>query len=368
MGQSGGGVDSGTSSNSIIDLFAGPGGLDVAAHWLGLRVKGIEWDDGACATRQAAGLETMPGDVRSAKIAEYSSFSVLAAGPPCQTFTVAGKGSGRAALELVKALVKSCAVGDDISSRVSQLSDDRTGLVLQPLAWVLWRLKHGSPFDAVILEQVPAVLPVWRAIESALQGNGYRTEAGILRTEEYGVPQTRKRAVLIANRHFQPKLPLPTHQPFPARRDGGRELDGPQRWTSMRDALSIIPDNDRDSMYEIVSNYGSGGNPAARGRRNLDEPAFTVTGKVSRNRFVDRSGTDRGRISAQEAGILQTFPFDYPWRGRDTSQQIGNAIPPRLGVHILAAALGLSFDDSKLDKAVHLSWSSSKDGCIPSWQ
>ncbi len=44
----------------------------------------------------------------------------------------------------------------------------------------------------------------------------------------------------------------------------------------------------------------------------------------------------------QEAGRLQTFPEDYPWRGRDIAQQIGNAIPPRLGVHILAAALGLT--------------------------
>ncbi|MGV9827800.1 DNA cytosine methyltransferase [Gordonia sp. NPDC003429] len=361
-------MDSATSSNSIIDLFAGPGGLDVAAHWLGLQVKGIEWDDGACATRQAAGLETVHGDVRSAMVREYGAFNVLAAGPPCQTFTVAGKGSGRAALELVKALVKSCAVGDDISGRLSQFSDERTGLVLQPLAWVLWRLKRNEPFDGVLLEQVPAVLPVWHAIEVTLQDLGYKTEAGILRTEEYGVPQTRRRAVLIANRHFQPRLPVPTHQRFPDRRNGELELDGPPRWTSMRDALSIIPNNERHSMYEIVSNYGSGGNPAARGRRNLDEPAFTVTGKVSRNRFVDRSGQYRGRVAASEAGVLQTFPFDYPWRGRDISQQIGNAIPPRLGVHILAAALGLSFDHSKLDKAVRLSWSTSKNGCIPTWR
>ncbi|WP_327205019.1 DNA cytosine methyltransferase [Rhodococcus aetherivorans] len=48
----------------IVDLFAGPGGLDVAATWLGVPVVGIEWDANACATRRAAGLETQQGDVR----------------------------------------------------------------------------------------------------------------------------------------------------------------------------------------------------------------------------------------------------------------------------------------------------------------
>ncbi len=42
-----------------IDLFAGPGGWDIAAHRLGLRTVGIEWDQAASDTRRAAGLPTV---------------------------------------------------------------------------------------------------------------------------------------------------------------------------------------------------------------------------------------------------------------------------------------------------------------------
>lgn len=47
-----------------IDLFAGPGGLDLGARWTGLHPIGIEQDRNACATRRAAGLPTIHGDVR----------------------------------------------------------------------------------------------------------------------------------------------------------------------------------------------------------------------------------------------------------------------------------------------------------------
>ena len=48
-----------------VDLFAGPGGWDVAAHWLGIDALGIEWDAAACRVREAAGhrtLQSFPDD------------------------------------------------------------------------------------------------------------------------------------------------------------------------------------------------------------------------------------------------------------------------------------------------------------------
>lgn len=48
------------------------------------------------------------------------------------------------------------------------------------------------------------------------------------------------------------------------------------------------------------------------------------------------------RFTHSEAGLLQTFPRDYPWSGKDIAQQIGNAIPPLLAKRVLEAALGLS--------------------------
>lgn len=92
--------------------------------------------------------------------------------------------------------------------------------------------------------------------------------------------------------------------------------------------------------FTVVSNYSLGGDATRRCQRRHDRPAFTVTGKASRNRFKFDSGHEE-RLSMQDAGRLQTFPVDYPWSGRDISQQIGNAIPPCLGAHVLTQLLGL---------------------------
>src|SRR5215207_4827473 len=121
----------------MVDLFAGPGGLDVAAQWLGLTVSGIEWDANACATRRAAGLHTKQDDVRKYGPGDFPDATILAGGPPCQTYTVAGSGTGRRALDQVLGFVKRMAAGDDVAQSLAALNDDRTGLVLEPLRWAL---------------------------------------------------------------------------------------------------------------------------------------------------------------------------------------------------------------------------------------
>ncbi|OPX17042.1 DNA cytosine methyltransferase [Gordonia sp. i37] len=347
----------------LIDLFAGPGGLDVAATWLGIETTGIEWDEGAFATREKAEIHSHKGDVRKFNAAEFANASVLAAGPPCQTFTVAGKGAGRLALDTVLAFIKRMSVGDDIKEDLRGLSDERTGLVLEPLRWALDANASKRPYEAIVLEQVPAVLPVWEAMEEVLQGIGYLTTSGVLRTEEYGVPQTRRRAVLLANLSFRPQLPRRTHQHFV--RDQEPIPGSPPSWKPMSEALSLLPGSTRNYPFEVVSNYGSGGDPKARGRRHSSEPSFTVTGKVTRNRILDSNGRWRNRFSHAEAGLLQTFPHDYPWSGVGIGQQIGNAIPPRLGVHVLCAALGLEVTPDDLDKVVALPWARSRNSLRP---
>ncbi|WP_461005723.1 DNA cytosine methyltransferase [Streptomyces capparidis] len=342
----------------MVDLFAGPGGLDVAAHWLGISVVGVEWDRNACATREAARLHTEQKDVRDSDHGAFAGARILAGGPPCQTYTVAGSGAGRRALDQVLGFVKRMAAGEDVREALKDLKDERTGLVLQPLKWALGAHKDGHPYEAIVLEQVPAVLPVWRAMKEALEAIGYKADCGILHTEEFGVPQTRRRAILIANRNREVVLPQPTHQRYrkgvPRLKEDSNALPGqglPVRpWVTMGEALG------RSDEFVVVSNYGTGGDPKARGRRRWDEPSATVTGKVSRNVLKSPGGEDLGRFSLPEAGRLQTFPMDYPWRGGDRAQQIGNAIPPRLAAHVLAAALGRSVDSEALDAAVDGRW------------
>lgn len=330
----------------IVDLFAGPGGLDVAAHWLGVPSIGIELDESAIATREAAGLSSIWSDVTSWSPTDFTpAFNVLAGGPPCQTYTVAGNGHGRRALTHVLNLVELLAEGQ-VARVLSELEfhkDPRTGLVLQPLLWALTALEAGRPFEAIVLEQVPAVKPVWEAMADVLRTKGYGADVQVLRAEEFGVPQTRRRAVLIARLHVPNRdvvFPEPTHQKYVRTAvDVDPVLDfesGLPKWVSMGEVLDV------GEPFTVISNYGTGGNPKNRCKRTSDRPAFTVTGKASRNKIkITRTADESRRFGSLEAGRLQTFPDAFPWRGRDISQQIGNAIPPRLGTHVLNHILGV---------------------------
>ena len=84
----------------------------------------------------------------------------------------------------------------------------------------------------VALEQVPAVLPLWEVYASELRKRGYSAWCGLLNSADYGVPQTRIRAILIASRVRQVRRPYPTH--YDPRK--GAQLFGTP-WRSMADAL-----------------------------------------------------------------------------------------------------------------------------------
>ncbi|WP_425833285.1 DNA cytosine methyltransferase [Streptomyces fractus] len=368
----------------ILDLFAGPGGLDVAAHYLGIPSLGIEWDRNACLTRYQAGLNTIHGNVSAVRREYFSEipkdFNVLAGGPPCQSFSVAGKGRGRGQIEDLKKLMNLMkALVDDhenpeIDEELGKL-DPRATLVLEPLRWLLKRnAEYGKPYDAIILEQVPTALPVWQEYKEILESLTGEleyecAEPHVLRTERYGVPQTRQRAIFIARRKKAefgsvPALPKGPFRSFDPRAPYERAIEAPvdeqtlfdprpdpnepDPWRSMHKALQAagpfldhpdgrapLPEN-----FVVVSNYGSGGDPKNRGRRSSHFPAFTVTGKVSRN-VILVGGKDHRRFSIPEAGALQSFPGNYPWSGKDQSQQVGNAVPPVFAMHVLGAALGV---------------------------
>jgi DNA (cytosine-5)-methyltransferase 1 len=314
----------------IIELFAGAGGLSRGGHLAGLPSVGIEWDANAVATRVAAGLATTHGDVRTYSPADFPDATMLAAGPPCQTYTVAGGGAGREALPAVLDAVKRMGAREQVDPAV--LGDERTGLVLEPLRWILAALDAGRPYQAVVLEQVQQVQQVWNAYAEVLRAEGYEVATGVLRTEQYGIPQTRRRAVLVARLGVPVSLPAPTHRPY---RRGVPQHEGDpslKPWVSMGEALN------RPEPFTVISNYGTGGDPKNRGRRTSSEPAFTVTGKISRFRIIDADGRELDRFSHSEAGVLQGFPTNWPWSGSDIPQQIGNACPTALAAALTRAA------------------------------
>lgn len=279
-----------------VDLFAGPGGWDVAAHSLGLSVLGVEFDHAACETRRAVGLATIEADVRDLNPLDYDAPGFIAS-PPCQTFSMAGKGAGRAELDAIIEAVREY-------RPAGTFADDRTGLVLEPLRWILARYYTDAPFEWIALEQVPAVLPIWEAYAETLRELGYSAAAGILNAEQYGVPQTRRRAILVARLDGEARLPAPTHS-------APRTMHSAIGWGYI----------DRPSPTITAGGYRTGGWEPFAG--------------ASTRRALGR------RPTIAEAATLQTFPTDYPWQGTKGQQggQIGNAVPPLLARAVLSALL-----------------------------
>lgn len=218
----------------IVDLFAGPGGWEEGMRALGLHddCLGIEWDGAACDTARAAGHDRLQADIALLDPRDFGPVDGLTASPPCQSFSAAGKGLGRQDKPYVIQCAHELAAGFDSRYQYTHLlKDSRSLLTVEPLRWALALKPRWLAF-----EQVPAVLELWSLFAGLLAEHGYQSATGLLTAEQYGVPQTRKRAYLIASLDGPVSLPAPTHQRYkrgvPAAAGGGL-----LPWVSMAEAL-----------------------------------------------------------------------------------------------------------------------------------
>lgn len=288
----------------IIDLFAGPGGWDEGLRLLGIRdVVGIEWDEWACRTAVAAGHARIMADCWTHPPHDCDG---LIASPPCTTFSSAGHGGGRDALHVlvnavaaaINGTLNARAVTNDVTDAIYATTTSRKAalsrapkadrkafarrqaitsmLVLTPARW----LATVSP-RWIALEQVPGVLPIWEAYVHQLRRRGWSAWCGILNAADYGVPQTRKRAILIARRDGIPaEPPVPTH----ARHPEPSLFGTPERWVSMAAALGWDGEIDRRT-----NSRGPRGTTVPTVTVPTDRPAPALTGEGATGQWVLRN-------------------------------------------------------------------------------
>jgi DNA (cytosine-5)-methyltransferase 1 len=318
---------------SAIDLFSGCGGLTLGLKQAGFRVIGaVELDPLAIETYKAnhKRIVVWPQDIRTVSVTgmmrrlnlERGQLDLLAGCPPCQGFSTMATLNGHAAQD-----------------------DPRNDLVLE-----FARFVRGLRPKALMMEDVPGLAKDKRTeqLVADLEEMGYCCTQDVLDAADYGVPQRRRRFILLAGRGVKIAFGRPAR-----RRRSVREALRRLGRRARRDPLHNMPEEHTAKVMEIIRLIPKDGGsrldlgPAHQlachrrcdgfkdvyGRMEWDEVAPTITGgccNPSKGRFL-HPVRDR-TITLREAALLQTFPSSYFFslrRGKfSAAQMIGNALPP----------------------------------------
>lgn len=329
------------------ELFSGGGGLAVGLTAAGVRpVAAVEVDRYAADTfaLNHPAVKLFDRDIRSVSGADLLASSptkkidVLAACPPCQGFST-------------------------LTSKYKR-EDDRNELVYE-----VSRIAAEARPLAIMMENVPGLAgrgkPILDGLIRDLHALGYVTQFSVLQVADYGVPQSRRRLVLLAGLGFEISMPRPTHDRL------GRF--GLPRWRTLRDTIAgwgeasdiqaaaaqggfaaqnwhvvrrlgaantarlaaTSPGSHRSSLPREMRPDCHRDRPAGfgntYGRMEWDKPSSTITAgclSPSKGRFGHPE--QLRTISLREAALLQTFPPDYKFpsdRIDRACSVVGNALP-----------------------------------------
>jgi DNA (cytosine-5)-methyltransferase 1 len=348
----------------IADLFSGCGGITqgfVEADPGFVPVLAVERELAEAAT-YAANFPTADvywGDIERLPASRVHEVDVVVGGPPCQGFSGLGKRDP-----------------EDHRNRLWRAYVDVV-LATDPKVFVIENV--GRFFSS----------PEFGELEKELQTGrlkGYLYDHGVLNAADFGAPQRRRRAILIATRVGKPALPIPTHDKL-ARK-------GRRPWATVRDAIGSLPRQPEStelphrtiefedeflpglfttSQIHIGRTYrpeslqryahiapGQGrlnlpvelqydcwrrkptGTTDVLGRLRWDAPSVTIRTeffKPEKGRYLHPQWSPYGgedlvnrALTHEEAALLQGFPLDFRWAGTKVqiARQIGNAVPPSL--------------------------------------
>ena len=317
-----------------IDLFSGVGGLTQGMHKAGFKTK-LAFEISETASKayklNHKATKVITQDIREVNLKNIkknlkgNTIHLLAGCPPCQGFSS------------VRRL-----------NRAKPVHDERNTLIWEYVRFV----KELMPYT-FMMENVPG-LALDRSFHLALDeleaAGYYRPDWKVVNVKEYGVPQSRKRLVMVGSRLAPIKVAEPENKkntvrdaiaslPRPEESDDFLHKIFPNHTPKISQLIKDIPHNggsrkdlgiDRQLKCHQKKNVGFND---IYGRLRWDDYSTTITGgclNPSKGRFLHPE-QDRC-ISAREATLLQSFPIDYKFPSdiskSDLALMIGNALPP----------------------------------------
>jgi DNA (cytosine-5)-methyltransferase 1 len=296
----------------VVDLFCGAGGMSLGLKLAGMRLHlGVDRSPHCVATYalnfpEAKALQADVGSLTPRQIFRYvesKSKLVLAGCPPCQLFSQLHRSRGP--------------VGPEIQSYL--------------------RLVEAISPRCLVFENVPLIRSypdAWGAVIETLGRIGYHVRHKVVCASDFGVPQHRKRLILIAARTpIEIPVRTPTHPKTVRDAIGGMPEFDPSIPNHV--TMRLAPQN----LVRLKSTKRDGGTSKRSGskfddsyaRMYWDRPAPTITTRCvsfSNGRF-GHPEFDRA-MTVREAATLQGFPRDFVFEGGvwEGASQVGNAVPP----------------------------------------
>lgn len=316
-----------------IDLFSGIGGLTEGMHQAGFQTKvAIEIVKEAAIGFKLNHPETevLQKDIRLIRREELTDLlngehiHLLAGCPPCQGFSS------------VRRLNR------------GSVDDHRNDLVLEYLRIV----KELLPYT-IMMENVPALKDyiLFKEVVSSLEKIGYNIDVDVVNVKDYGVPQRRKRLVMVGSLLGPIKIAKSTDEKATVR-DAIGNLESIEKTDDELHKIQMLHTNKILNRIKLTPKNGGSakdlppeynlkchqkinvGFNDVYGRLRWDDYSTTITGgclNPSKGRFLHPE--DDRAISPREAALLQSFPKSYKFPTNITRASlallIGNALPPK---------------------------------------